>query len=91
MKYRRVESFRTDFEQLPKQIQETVKQKFELFKQDPRHPSLRIKKMQGHDDIWEGHITLKIVFTFQESIDEETQETTIIFRRIGSHGIYDSP
>ena len=91
MKYRRAESFRADFEQLPKQIQETTRQKFELFKQDSRHPSLRIKKMQGHDDIWEGHITLKIVFTFQETVDEDTQETVIIFRRIGYHDIYDSP
>ena len=91
MKYRRAESFRKDFEQLPKVIQEATRAKFQLFVEDRQHPSLRIKKMKGHDDIWEGHITREIVFTFHEETDEETQELIIVFRRIGYHDIYKSP
>lgn len=91
MKYRRLESFRNDLEQLPASVRESIKAKFDLFKQDPRHPSLRIKKMQGHDSIWEGHISMAIVFTFHEEFDDENQETIIVFRRIGKHEIYKKP
>ena len=91
MRYRRSESFRKDLEQLPANIRDSVKTKFELFKQDTRHPSLRIKKMQGHDHIWEGHISMAIVFTFHEETDEESQETIIVFRRIGKHDVYKNP
>lgn len=47
--------------------------------------------MQGYENRWEGHITREYVFTFEETIDNETDEPVILFRRIGTHDIYDNP
>ena len=47
--------------------------------------------MQGHPDIWEGHVTLQYVFTFHIEQDAETGEIIYIFRNIGTHDIYRRP
>jgi hypothetical protein len=47
--------------------------------------------MVGHDNIWEGHITMQYVFTFHIETDPETQETIYVFRNIGTHDIYRNP
>ncbi len=91
MKYRRTATFHEQLEQLPSEVRELVKEKFLLFRDNPKHPSLRIKKMQGHDDIWEGHITRDYVFTFHYENDDETGETIVVFRQIGTHSIYKKP
>lgn len=67
MKFRRLQTFKNDFDQLPKNVQLIAKEKFALFKNNPvppYHPSLRIKKMQGYEDMWEGHVSRGYVFTF---------------------------
>lgn len=94
MKFRRLASFHEDFAELPLQIQEQTKEKFRLFSHNPIppfHPSLRIKKMKGFEDIWEGHITRGYVFTFTQHQDHATGETIFTFRRIGTHAVYDDP
>jgi mRNA interferase RelE/StbE len=91
MKYRRSPVFKENFEKLPKEIQEQAKKKFLLFQENPNHPSLRIKKMQGYANIWEGHVTQEYVFTFMWIEDARTGETTAVFRRIGTHDIYKNP
>lgn len=90
MKYRRLNSFKRDFDELPLEIQALVREKFRLFQNDPGHPSLRIKKMKGHESVWEGHITVGYVFTFHYETDE-SGEPVVVFRRIGSHAIYRKP
>jgi len=45
------------------------------------HPSLRVKRIQGTKNRWEGSVTMKYRFTF------ELIEDTIIFRAIGTHDI----
>lgn len=47
--------------------------------QNINHPSLRVKKMQGHENRWEGSITIFYRFTF------EMHEDHYLFRRIGPH------
>jgi mRNA-degrading endonuclease RelE of RelBE toxin-antitoxin system len=92
MKARRLNSFKEDFDKLPPHIQQLTREKFRLFMEDSRHPSLRLKKMKGYDNIWEGHITLGYVFTMQWQIDDESGEEIAIFRRIGKHDeTYDHP
>jgi mRNA-degrading endonuclease YafQ of YafQ-DinJ toxin-antitoxin module len=78
-------SFDKDYARLPQHLQERVDQKLALFIENPRHPSLRIKKMQGHNDIWEGHISYGYCFTFR------IVEDTCLLRRVGTHEIYRSP
>ncbi|MDM8521844.1 hypothetical protein QUF80_00585 [Desulfococcaceae bacterium HSG8] len=48
MRIVRTEGFKKDFKQLPKPVQKKFGKKFELFMKNIRHPSLRVKKMEGH-------------------------------------------
>ena len=90
MKYRRLRAFKRDLDELPAEIRELVTSKFRLFQDDPGHPSLRVKKMKGHEGVWEGHITEGYVFTFHYDTDESGEQVAV-FRRIGSHDIYRKP
>ena len=47
--------------------------------------------MQGHPDIWEGHVTRQVVFTFHIEQDPDSGETIYVFRNIGTHDIYRRP
>jgi len=91
MRLRKLKSFDDDLIQLSKPIQEAARKQYHQFKQDPRHPSLRVKKMKGHEGIWEGHVTRGYVFTFHWDSDPETGEQIAVFRRIGTHAVYDKP
>lgn len=95
MKYRTVEPFWTAYARLPSEIRAKAESAFRLFQrgaeQPPFHPSLRVRKMEGHPGIWEGHITLDYVFTFHIEADSATGETIFVFRNVGTHGIYRKP
>jgi len=73
--------FKKDYKALPKKIQKTFDKKLPLFLDNMSHPSLRVKRIQGTKDRWEGSITMNYRFTF------EFFENTIIFRTIGTHDI----
>lgn len=85
MKVVHTEVFKKDFQELPKTIKERAVTKLELFVDNSHHPSLQVKKMEGHLDIWEGRITGNYRFTFQIVKD------TYFFRRIGTHDILRRP
>ncbi len=92
MKYRRSARFKKDYKTLPDNIQDAVKKAFLLFQQNPRHASLRIKKMEGFENIWEGRVTLGYVFTFHWDSDPDTAKSIAFFRRIGKHDeVYSAP
>ncbi len=95
MKFRATEPFWKAYRNLPENVKERTHRAFKLFQQGaatpPFHPSLRVRKMQGHPNIWEGHVTLQYVFTFHIEQDAETDETIYIFRNIGTHEIYRQP
>lgn len=78
-------SFERDYARLPQHIQERVDQKLVLFAGNSRHPSLRVKKMEGWGDVWEGHITSDYCFTFRQVRD------TYYLRHVGTHEIYRNP
>jgi mRNA interferase RelE/StbE len=73
--------FKKEYNNLPKEIQKAFDQKLQLFLKDISHPSLRVKRIQGTKNRWEGSITMKYRFTF------ELSENTLIFRAIGTHDI----
>jgi mRNA interferase RelE/StbE len=73
--------FRKDYHALPQDIRETFDTKLSLFLNNPRHPSLRVKRLIGTVDRWEGSITMNYRFTFQFA------EGRVLFRRIGAHDI----
>ena len=78
-------SFIRDYHALPDQLQKTADKKLKLFLSNRRHPSLNIKKMQDHRDIWEGRITQGYRFTFQIAGE------VCILRRLGTHDILRTP
>jgi mRNA interferase RelE/StbE len=73
--------FKKGYQGLPKEIQEAFDHKLPLFLNDMSHPSLRVKRIQGTKDRWEGSITMKYRFTF------EISEDNVIFRAVGTHDI----
>lgn len=83
MRYRRTERFRKAFQALPPDVQEKAVKAFRLMDQDLHHPSLRIKKVQGAGDIWEGRVNRQCRFTFEREV--ENGEEVIVFRNIDNH------
>ena len=51
-----------------------------LIAANPRHPSLRIKKIQGTEDIFEATVNMAVRVTFQY-----LKPDTIYLRNIGEH------
>jgi mRNA-degrading endonuclease RelE of RelBE toxin-antitoxin system len=85
VKLARTSRFARDFRSLPPPIQRRAAKQLQLLLANPRHPSLRLKKMEGTPNIWEGRITKGYRFTFQ------VQEDAYILRRIGAHDILGAP
>lgn len=79
------ESFQKDFDSLPQNIQRLAEKKLKIFGDNPRHGSLRVKKMEGYKNIWEGRVTKNYRFTFK------LEKDTAILRRIGTHDILRKP
>jgi mRNA interferase RelE/StbE len=73
--------FRKEYKNLPMKIQKAFDKKLPLFLKDISHPSLRVKRIQGTNDRWEGSITMQYRFTF------EFLKDIVLFRTIGTHDI----
>lgn len=65
--------------QLPDDIKKSLKEKLDLMANDPKYPSLRTKKIKGHDKIFEASITMNVRMTW------EYYEDGILLRTIGEH------
>lgn len=72
--------FRDDYGGLPSEIQRALEKALRFLLENPRHPSLRAKKLPG-TEICYARITREYRFTFQ--IDK----SVIILRRAGTHDI----
>ena len=80
MKVKYSENFRQNVEKLPIEVKRQLKKKLVLMIENPRHPSLRTKKLRGRkDSVFEGSVNLDIRFTW------EYIEDGIILRNIGHH------
>ncbi len=84
MIYRRTERFKRAFQALPRPIHAKVAKAFELFARDPQHPSLGIKKIKGHQDIWEGRTDRHYRFTFHYE-KKKGKQAICVFRNVDSH------
>ena len=73
--------FKKEYNRLPKKIQKAFNEKLTLFLKEISHPSLRVKRIQGTKNRWEGSVTMKYRFTFEFLKDE------VLFRTIGTHDI----
>jgi mRNA interferase RelE/StbE len=77
--------FLRDYDQLDAQLQRRVDQQIALLLRNPRHPSLRVHKMEGYTEIYEARVTKGYRLTFQ------LRDDTCILRRIGTHDILKTP
>ena len=80
-RYRFTKRFKKEYNNLPKEIQRAFDKKLSLFIEDATHSSLRVKRIQGTKQRWEGSVTKNNRFTF------EFIENTVLFRTIGTHDI----
>lgn len=85
MKIETEHSFDQDYARLPRHLQNRVDRQLALLLENPRHPSLRTRKMEGQKDIWEGHVTRGYCFTFK------IIGNAYRLRRVGTHEIYSQP
>ena len=80
MKHFTVPSFWKSYKSLPKEVQDLSDKKFELLKQDSKHPSLHFKKI---DKYWSVRVGLNY-----RSLAIEVKGNTLWFW-IGNHSDYD--
>ena len=66
---------------------QAVYDKIVLLRSNPKHPSLRVKKIRHTAQIWEASINMSRRLTFEYSDDH----TTIIMRNCNGHGILGNP
>lgn len=72
--------FRRDYRTLPAQVRRALSKALKFLLENPRHPSLRAKKIPG-TEIWYARAGKAYRFTFQ------LQGDTITLRRAGTHAI----
>ncbi len=85
MKVAFTKPFKRDYQGLPENIQEQIDEQITRLLENPKHPSLRLKKMEGLRSIWEARITGGYRMTLQ--IDGDTY----LLRRAGAHNILKKP
>lgn len=83
IKIERTSKFKRSFKKLPREIQYLFGDKMEQFIDDWRHPSLRVKRIQGTDGIWEASLNMSIRFTFEWL--EENGILICLLHNIGDH------
>jgi len=74
-------TFKKEYRQLPDDVRERAKRAIRLLMENPRHPSLVVKKMRGVEGIWEARVSLSYRITY------EVAGETLILRRIGTHDV----
>jgi mRNA interferase RelE/StbE len=83
MKLVRTERFKREFRKLPEHIRKQATRKLKLLVMNPRHSSLRVKKIRGevrgYRDVFEGSITKDYRFLFR------VEEGSYILLTCGSH------
>lgn len=74
------ERFRKSALELEPEIREKLKKQIGLLASDPRHPSLRVKKIKGTGSVFEARVDRDHRFTF-----EFGEARAIILRVVGPH------
>ena len=80
MKFIYSDYFIENVSKLSYEVRKILKEKLSLTYRNPRHPSLRVKKIQEQEDIFEASITMDIRMTWQY-----IKKDVILLRKIGRH------
>ena len=73
------EQFEQAYQTLSDAERRSVRKALSLLGENLRHPSLRVKKMEGRRNIWEARPSRRLRMTF------EVAEGTIVMRNVGEH------
>jgi len=73
------EQFEQAYEKLTKAEKRSVRKALTLRGDNPKHPSLRVKKMEGRRNIWEARPSKRLRMTF------EMAGEIIFMRNVGEH------
>ena len=84
MNLRTTKRFWRDYWKLPESVRKQADRKFAYMAQNLAHPSLRIKRLQGCQHVYEGSINMQYRFLFRMTGD------TCLMVRVGKHDILDS-
>jgi plasmid maintenance system killer protein len=76
-------SFWRAYAQLDPRIKRAARAAYQLFAENPEHPSLRFKKLQGYANVWSVRINDQY-----RAVGERTGDT-IEWAWIGSHNDFD--
>ena len=79
MKFYYTDLFKEKVRLLHPNVKKALKSKLELMDQNPKHPSLRTKRIKGSSDIYEASISMNYRITWQYHKDG------ILLRNIGEH------
>jgi mRNA interferase RelE/StbE len=71
--------FLDSVKRLPVEVKRALKKKLDLLADNPKHPSLKTKKIKGSEDIFETSINMDIRMT------REFYEDGVLLRNIGKH------
>jgi mRNA-degrading endonuclease RelE of RelBE toxin-antitoxin system len=85
VKSRTTASFRKLFAALPEDVRERARAAYRLFTANPRHPSLRFKKIHETEPVYSARVgrSYRVVGTLEEN-------DTIVWFWIGPHEEYES-
>ncbi len=79
------ERFKKHYQKLSDIEKKQFKNKLNLFVENPNHPSLRVKRIQGTEDLFEFSVNMDIrVIWYYEG------DTTVLYVDIGHHDILNS-
>ncbi len=73
------EQFEQAYEKLTKAEKRSVRKALTLLGDNSKHPSLRVKKMEGRKNIWEARPSKRLRMTF------EMAGEIILMRNVGEH------
>jgi mRNA interferase RelE/StbE len=71
--------FKKSYKKLEANDKKVIQKKLALMRRNPQHPSLRTKKVQGTDDIFECSINMSLRMTW------EYEGESILLRVVGNH------
>jgi mRNA-degrading endonuclease RelE of RelBE toxin-antitoxin system len=85
MRVQSTRRFDREYERLSGDLKDRTDRQIRLLSTNPNHPSLRLKKMQGTDAVWEVRITRTYRVTLEVAGD------LLILRRVGAHDVLKHP
>jgi mRNA interferase RelE/StbE len=72
--------FKKSYKKLPVEIQDKIKKAISLLAQNPRHPSLQTKPVQGMKGICEARVDINYRLSYERLPDD-----TLLLRYVSTH------